>query len=169
MRLHNDGKIREKEDDMRSVFRRVANWQHLAMGVLLLGASGNVNLAAAAKATDFTASLTAGQEVPAGTSNAMGVAYLYINGQGQLCVALTVQGLEGQIVAAHIHGPADPGVNGPVLFDLQPKGTSPINICVGPPDKDQLKALRDGKLYLNVHTSEAAAGEVRGQIMPVRK
>lgn len=153
---------------MRSIFRRVVSWKHLAMGVLLLGASGTVTLAVAAKATDFTANLNAGQEVSAGTSNGMGVAYLNIDGQGQLCVALSVQGLEGQIVAAHIHGPATPGVNGPVIFDLKPNG-SPINICVGPPNSDQLKDLRKGLWYLNVHTSEAAGGEVRGQIMPVRK
>ncbi|MBM4255668.1 MAG: CHRD domain-containing protein [Deltaproteobacteria bacterium] len=153
---------------MRSVFRRVVSWRFLAVGALLLGIAGMPGSAMAQRATDFTSNLNAGQEVPAGSSNGMGVAYLNIDGQDRLCVALTVQDLEGQIVAAHIHGPAAPGVNGPVIFDLKPNG-SPINICVGPPTADQLRELRRGLWYLNVHTSEAAAGEIRGQIMPVRK
>lgn len=153
---------------MRSVFRSVGSWRLLAAGALLLGIAGTPVPAVAAKATDFMANLNAGQEVPAGTGNGMGVAYLNIDGQGRLCVSLSVQGLEGQIVAAHIHGPATPGVNAAILFDLKPNG-SPINICIGPPTSDQLKDLRKGLWYLNVHTSEVAGGEVRGQIMPVRK
>lgn len=155
---------------MRSLFRGLVSWKMLAIGGLIFGLAGRpiVANAASSKATDFLANLNAGQEVPKGTSNGAGVAYLNIDGQGQLCVALTVSGLDGQIVAAHIHGPADPGVNGPVIFDLKPNG-SPINICVGPPTDAQLKDLRAGKWYLNVHTSEVAAGEVRGQILPVKK
>ncbi len=153
---------------MRSLFRGSVSWKFLVVGALLFGLAGRPEAVHAAKATDFLANLNAGQEVPIGTSNGMGVAYLNIDGQGRLCVALTVSGLEGQIVAAHIHGPAAPGVNGPVIFDLKPNG-SPINICVGPPTNDQLKDLRKGLWYLNVHTSEAAAGEVRGQIVPVKK
>ena len=155
---------------MRSVFRSVGSWGFITVGVLLLGVAGMPVLAMAksSKATDFIANLNAGQEVPAGTSNGAGVAYLNIDGQGQLCVALTVSSLEGQIVAAHIHGPAAPGVSTAIIFDLKPKG-SPINICVGPPDSTQLKDLRNGKWYLNVHTTEVGAGEIRGQILPIKK
>jgi hypothetical protein len=153
---------------MRSVFCRGVSWKFLAAGVLLLGVVGTPIPAMAQRATEFMANLNAGQEVPPGTSNGMGVAFLNIDGQGRLCVSLSVQGLEGQIVAAHIHGPAAPGVNAAVLFDLRPNG-SPINICVGPPTSDQLRDLRRGLWYLNVHTSEVAAGEVRGQIMPIKR
>ncbi len=154
---------------MRSVFRSALSWRFLAAGALLLGLTGTpVPATAASKATDFTANLNAGQEVPAGTGNGMGVAYLNIDGQGRLCVSLSVQGLEGQIVAAHIHGPAAPGVSTDIIFDLKPKG-SPINICVGPPDSSQLKDLRKGLWYLNVHTSEVGGGEIRGQILPIKK
>jgi len=154
---------------MRSLFRSSVSWKFFAVGGLILGLAGKpAPVSAASQATDFVANVNAGQEVPAGTSNGSGVAYLNIDGQGRLCVALTVSGLDGQIVASHIHGPADPGVSAAIIFDLKPNG-SPINICVGPPTSAQLKDLRAGKWYLNVHTSEVAAGEVRGQILPIKK
>ena len=125
----------------------------------------------AAKATTFIALLNSGQEVPAGTSTAAGIAYLTLGSDDRLCVSLTYGGLVGTPVAAHVHGPdAAPGVNAPILFPFP--GTplpNPINTCVGPLDKDQKKDLRKGLLYLNVHSSAVLAGEIRGQIEPIHK
>lgn len=117
------------------------------------------------QATTFIALLNAGQEVPAGTSTGAGIAYMTLGSDNKLCVALTFGGLVGTLAAAHVHGPAVPGVNAAVLFPLPT--ANPINTCVGPLDKAQKKDLRRGLYYLNVHSSTAPGGEIRGQIEPI--
>ncbi len=71
--------------------------------------------------------------------------------------------------AGHIHGPADPGTSGPILFDLDtapaqpdgsriwtftPAGTTTVSQIV--------QALRAGRLYINIHSSRYPNGEIRG-------
>ena len=121
----------------------------------------------AAKATTFIALLNSGQEVPVGTSTGAGIAYLTLGSDDRLCVSLSFGGLSSALAAAHVHGPAAPGVSAGVLFPLPT--TNPINTCVGPLDSDQKKDLRKGLYYLNVHSADLPAGEIRGQIEPIRK
>src|SRR5581483_6023648 len=71
--------------------------------------------------------------------------------------------------SAHIHGPADPGATGPVLFDLddapkQADGSYLWNFTnVGATTAAQIvQALKSGRLYINIHTSRYPAGEIRG-------
>jgi hypothetical protein len=115
----------------------------------------------------FLALLNAGQEVPPGTSGSLGVAFLTLRDDDMLCVSMSFLDLSSTQVAAHIHGPAGIGVNAEILFPLE--NGSPISQCVGPLDKDQRKALRDGQLYVNVHSQEVQTGEIRGQIVPAAK
>ena len=71
--------------------------------------------------------------------------------------------------SAHIHGPADPGQNGGILFDLD---TSPKQTDgsfewqftnVGAVTVPQIiGALKTGRLYINIHSSRYPAGEIRG-------
>jgi uncharacterized protein (DUF1800 family) len=71
--------------------------------------------------------------------------------------------------AGHIHGPADPGTSGPILFDLdtapaQPDGS---RIWVFAPSgattvAQIVQALRSGRLYINIHSSRYPNGEIRG-------
>jgi len=66
--------------------------------------------------------------------------------------------------AAHIHGPAFPGTDGGVLFNLG-NGVSPIvgNVTL---TGGQLTDLEDGELYINVHsTVYPVSGEIRGQVL----
>lgn len=121
----------------------------------------------AAKATTFIALLNAGQEVPVGTSTAAGVAYMTLGSDDRLCVALTFGGLGSTLAAAHVHGPAAPGVDAAILFPLPT--ANPSNTCVGPLNTDQKRDLRRGLLYLNVHSANLPGGEIRGQIEPIRK
>lgn len=121
----------------------------------------------AAKATTFIALLNSGQEVPVGTSTAAGIAYLTLGDDDRLCVSLSFGGLGSTLAAAHVHGPAVPGVSAPILFPFST--TNPINECVGPLNNDQKKDLRRGLLYLNVHSVNLPAGEIRGQIEPIRR
>lgn len=87
--------------------------------------------------------------------------------------------LTGSAVAGHIHGPtADPSntsffQNAGVLIGLDSLGgwttgasnggfTGTINLTAG-----QVTSLLEGRLYVNVHTSTNAGGEIRGQLVAV--
>jgi hypothetical protein len=72
--------------------------------------------------------------------------------------------------AAHIHDGAE-GVNGPVLYNLLPAGKElkPGTSLLGEitlSAADEVKLLNGG-LYVNVHTADAPAGAMRGQIGPL--
>lgn len=71
--------------------------------------------------------------------------------------------------SAHVHGPADPGTNGGILFDLdtapkQADGTFIWAITdVGTVTARQIvQALKSGRLYINIHSARYPAGEIRG-------
>ncbi len=76
-------------------------------------------------------------------------------------------GLTAPATASHIHGPAGPGVNAPVLFPFSgvpaatsgsiPQQTFSITLT-------QIGYLESGLLYFNVHDSVYPGGEIRGQI-----
>ncbi|MBL8205057.1 MAG: DUF1800 family protein [Blastocatellia bacterium] len=73
------------------------------------------------------------------------------------------------VTSAHIHGPADPGQSGNVLFDLDdaPKladGSMVWTIAqVGTVTPAQIvQALKAGRLYINIHSSKYPSGEIRG-------
>jgi hypothetical protein len=116
---------------------------------------------ATAATTTFIALLNGGQEVPPNTSNASGIAFLTFDGK-QLCFAITTT-IGAQETAAHIHGPAAPGVTAGILFSLDAGRAK--NGCWSSPATSVKKALKKGRLYLNIHTDEFPNGEIRGQIL----
>src|SRR5690606_1666161 len=72
------------------------------------------------------------------------------------------------VTAAHIHE-APPGSNGGVIFPLFTGGPPPLeegSPASGTlaPSIDQVAALLAGDYYVNVHTGNAPAGEIRGQV-----
>ncbi|NJN54726.1 MAG: CHRD domain-containing protein [Anaerolineae bacterium] len=132
----------------------------------------------------FLASLTTGAEVHEVIgSNASGNGVLGTTPHG-VRFEIAVFGLSGDATAAHIHGPAAPGVNGPVVVTLcggpppsvlaqctmengMLKITGMItNQLVGMNQAQFMSALSSGNLYINVHTQLNPAGEVRGQLYP---
>jgi hypothetical protein len=133
-------------------------------GLTLMVVGGRAEAASHA----FIAVMNAAQEVPPGEeSSGQGLAFITLDtATGELCYAVSYQGLVAEEVAAHIHGPAAPGVNADVLFGLPPLG-SPKNGCVGPLSAQHMRYIRDGLLYVNVHTTEYPGGEIRGQLMRV--
>lgn len=71
--------------------------------------------------------------------------------------------------AGHVHGPADPGTSGPILFDLDTAPAQPDGSRIwvfapsGPTTVAQIvEALRAGRLYINIHSSRYPNGEIRG-------
>jgi len=109
----------------------------------------------------FVANLTGAQEVPATSSNATGTATLLLSpDQTTARVSLVFSGLTAAQTAAHIHGPAAAGSDGPVLFPLPVGQVSDLPITLTP---DEVQNLKHGLLYVNVHSSAFVDGEIRGQ------
>ena len=111
----------------------------------------------------FVASLNGAQEVPPTNSGGVGTATLLLSpDETQARVSLNFSGLGSGQTAAHIHGPAAPGVAGPVLFPLPLGQVSDFEITLTP---SQVQDLKNGLIYINVHTSNFTGGEIRGQFL----
>jgi hypothetical protein len=101
--------------------------------------------------------------VPATTSKGSGTATLTFDPDTRVLTwKVTYSGLTGPATAAHIHGPAAPGKNAPVLVPFE-KVDSPIEGSIKLTDQ-QIADLKAGDLYINIHTAANKAGEIRGQV-----
>jgi CHRD domain len=110
----------------------------------------------------FHATLTGSQETPPVETQASGTATLKLNADKTLSYEVVTAG-PITAFAAHIHR-APPGVPGPILFPLA--GGPRVWIGTTPPlTVEQQAALINGELYVNAHTDDHPAGEIRGQIM----
>jgi hypothetical protein len=165
--------------------------------LVLLAAS-----AAGNTAIIFTATLNGTQEVPPNASTATGFATFGLNdAMTALTYDTTIFGLDftgsqtpdtaDNLVAAHIHAPASPGVNAGVVFGFF--GTpfndnNPNDVLVTAFATDvggtisgkwdspegnnttlaaQLPNILAGNSYINFHTDQFPGGEIRGQITAV--
>jgi uncharacterized repeat protein (TIGR01451 family) len=109
----------------------------------------------------FTATLNGPQETPPNNSTASGTATLLLSPDEQTArVSLNFNGLSSTETAAHIHGPAAPGVAGNILFPLPNGNVSDFLIS---PSATDVQNLKNGQLYINVHSSTFLNGEIRGQ------
>ena len=142
---------------------------------------------ASAKGLDhnFRAPLSGDEEVPPVETDARGLATFQLNNDNtQLRYRLIAANIE-DLTMVHIHLGAK-GVNGPVVSWLYPegpppqliegrfdgvlaKGTITVDDLVGPLEGaetlgDLIVEMRAEETYVNVHTEEYPAGEVRGQI-----
>ena len=119
-------------------------------------------------AGQFRADLSGGAEVPANSSTATGSAHAKLHDNGTtLRVQLKYSGLSSGVTGAHVHTGAT-GVNGPVLIDLKPalgKTAGGVTNLVTEIDGGAAAQLRDGSLYVNVHTTRYPDGEIRGQLV----
>lgn len=155
-----------------------------AAGVLVATVATVAGPALSAANHRFVAHLSGDEEVPPVETNATGQTIFRLNADGDAIeYKLIVANLEN-VTAAHIHlAPA--GENGPVIAWLYPEGppAEPIDgrfsgvlsvgaitagdlvgPMVGATFEEFLEAIRDGNTYVNVHTGEYPAGEIRGQI-----
>lgn len=109
------------------------------------------------------ATLSAGQEVPATTSTATGLASLAVNATtGAIAGTVVTTGLTG--TAAHIHEGAA-GASGPILIPLTDAGGGVWTVPAGATlTAAQVTTWANGGLYVNVHTAANPGGEIRGQL-----
>jgi hypothetical protein len=135
-----------------------------------------VGLASAAPQADtynLTANLKARFEVPRPTGVPAGAVGLFKgkaveleNDRARLTWRLTYSKLSGRAMAAHVHT-GRPGKAGGVMVPLcgpcrsGQRGTAAITHA-------QLRTIRAGRTYVNVHTARNAAGEIRGQVKSAR-
>ncbi|MBM2822421.1 MAG: hypothetical protein HW413_1167 [Thermoleophilia bacterium] len=142
----------------------------LGMATAAVLALAGLALAAPQKdAYNLTANLKARFEVPKAKGVPTGAVGLFTgkaveleNDKGRLTWRLTFSKLSGRADAAHIHiGKA--GKAGGVMIALcgpcrtGQRGTANITHA-------QLRTVRAGGTYVNVHTKKNAAGEIRGQV-----
>jgi len=149
----------------------------------------------------FVANMTGAQENPSNSSTATGFAHFELNdAMTALTFSGTVFGLDftgtqtpgttlDNLVNAHIHAPAPPGMNAGVRFgfigmpfnDLNPNDAvvTPFASGVGGTFSAkwdllegngttltaQLPSLLGGQAYINFHTEQFPGGEIRGQIL----
>ena len=120
--------------------------------------------AAHAEMVKYHAALTTGAEVPPKTTDGKGTLDATLDTTTKvLTYDLTFSGLTGPATAAHLHGPAAPGVNAGVLVPFPAPITSPVHGTATLTD-GQVTDLMDGKMYANVHTAANPGGEIRGQV-----
>lgn len=132
--------------------------------------------------TQFSAQLNAANERPAPVNSAaVGSSTVTVNGT-TVTYTVTMSGLTGAPRLSHIHGPGDATVAAGVLVNFPSITTVTTNAgtisssftasdIVGqngqpPITMDSLlKLMRSGNTYVNVHTAQFGAGEIRGQLI----
>jgi len=128
-------------------------------------------MAAVAQAApmSFTVPLSGAQQVPPVKTDGKGTAHLTYNSSTHVVSwNITYSGMSSPVTMAHFHGPAGEGKNGPVEIWLSKKG-QPVSSPIKGSTKmtpEQAKPMMAGELYVNLHTKDHPAGEIRGQVMP---
>jgi len=141
---------------------------------LLTAAFGCLVWAGAAQAApeSFQVQLSGDQEVPAVQSKGTGTADLTYNPTTRAITwSVTYSGLSSPATMAHFHGPGATGKNAPVEIWLSKKGKPVGKTMKGRAtlSKKEAQQLADGDMYINIHTKEHPAGEIRGQVVLPKK
>jgi hypothetical protein len=134
-------------------------WLAAALAFALLG-SGHV----LAKTLMLSTELSGQNEAPPNGATATGHAdATYDDVTRVLTWHVTYEGLTGPLVAAHIHGPAEPGSNAGIIFEFDPIEISPIDGSATLTE-EQAADLLAGRYYVNLHTAAHPGGEIRGNL-----
>ena len=127
--------------------------------VILLAACATMDSRHEVKVT-----LAGANEVPPVPSKATGSGTIVIAPDKSVSGSITTTGIAA--IAAHIHiSPA--GENGPVIVPMEKTADNVWTIKPGSKLTDaQYDAFKAGNLYVNVHSAQYKAGEIRGQLKP---
>lgn len=110
------------------------------------------------------------QPVPPTGSLATGLATVMINTETRnITIDGTFEGLEGDVLIGHLHGPGGFGMNSPLIIipmtiggDFGRSGTFHASQGVS---QFQLNAILDSRSYINIHSFAYTEGEIRGQVV----
>ena len=143
----------------------------LLLALLLLASSCSFYLSEPrVPKTDLRATLAGAYKVPPTQSRGSGYfEAVYRPSTKVLEYRLNLVGLSGPITMGYLHGPAGPGENA--------QKVAPINIPIYDNTiwdgvtltEEQAAQVLAGQWYVNVMTLQYPDGEIRGQILPIRK
>jgi len=98
------------------------------------------------------------------TTSASGTGTITIAADKSVSGTIKTVGIEGTV--AHIHVGA-PGHSGPPVITLERGADGVWSVPNGSKlTDDQYASFKAGNLYVNVHSAEHKAGEIRGQMKP---
>jgi hypothetical protein len=107
--------------------------------------------------------LSGAEEVPPAKTDGSGSGSFRVAEDRTITGSVTTKGVAGTM--AHIHQGAK-GKNGPVIVPLTKNGDT-YSVPEGRKlTEAQMKALKAGELYVNVHSNKYKGGEVRAQLLP---
>jgi len=102
------------------------------------------------------------EEVPPAAQSSGSVSgRIRVTQDGSVSGSVTTTGVQGTM--AHIHQGAK-GANGPVIVPLTKSGDTYTVPAGAKLNASQMQALKDGNLYVNVHSDRYKGGEVRAQL-----
>jgi hypothetical protein len=129
------------------------------------GSSGSAGTTGAA---NYTVQPNGAEEVPANGSPATSTVMVTLNqATGEVSVSGTFSGLTSMVTAAHIHGPAAPGMNAAIIVPLDVTGTTSGNVSgTATMSAANMMNLLNGMTYVNIHSAMYPQGEIRAQIVP---
>ncbi len=125
---------------------------------------------AQAASLSFTVHLTGAQQVPPVPTRGTGTAKLTYDPATRVVTwRITFNHLSSAVTMAHFHH-APAGRNGPVALWLTHRGGAIASPITGRAtlSRTVAKEFLAGDLYINLHTKDHPAGELRGQIKPPR-
>jgi CHRD domain len=140
----------------------------ILLAFALLGWIASVTLVHAAPVS-FSVPLSGAAQVPPVSTSGTGTADLtYDPTTRALTWSVTFSGLSSPVTMAHFHGPAAAGKNSGVQIWISKKGTPPTSPITGSATLTPAQAtmLMDDEMYINVHSKDHPAGEIRGQVIP---
>jgi hypothetical protein len=138
----------------------------LAIAGLLCASSAFTTQAAP---LSFAVQLTGAQQVPPVATPGKGSADLSYDSSTRVVTwTVTYSGLSGAVTMAHFHGPAPAGKNAGVQIWLSKQGVPATNPITGQATltSSQAQQFAAGEWYINIHTADHPAGEIRGQVVP---
>jgi hypothetical protein len=119
---------------------------------------------AAVMAADVKVKLVGAEETPPVTTSATGTGTLTIAADKTVSGSVKTTGIEGTV--AHIHTGAV-GQSGPPIITLTKGAGGAWMVPAGSKLTDeQYAAFKAGNLYVNVHSADHPAGEIRAQLKP---
>jgi hypothetical protein len=140
---------------------------------LFIACVAALSLAACGGSTEYTASLSSAAEKPAVVVASTATGSVTVSVGDAIEVSGNFTGLTANASAAHIHGPVGADGTGPVYCTLTVPSATNGNIEAGTgagscadkePTEDEKTYFKDGKMYVNIHTSNNPNGEIRGDL-----
>ncbi len=123
-----------------------------------------VVIGASALAADMKLKLSGAEETPPVTTSASGTGTITVAADKSVSGTVKTTGIVGTV--AHIHVGA-PGQSGPPIITLTKDADDQWSVPAGSKlTDDQYAKFKAGDLYVNVHSAEHKAGEIRGQMKP---